>query len=1005
MSELAFGDNPTAAATKLAFGDNPIAQDTGLAFGDNPVADAPTNEDSGFLEGTKQFISDFPMAIVGGARDAAQETIEGVISLSNYLNEVTGTVRYTPFGEPAQEDELPLPEVKQPEGTPGKITRSMAQFFTGFIPVSKALKGAGLVRPLVRGAAAGAITDFTVFDPQEERLSNIIQEYPSLENPVAEFLMTQAGDSDAVGRLKQSIEGLVLGVATDGLVRSLVALRGIRKLKTIKKAEVATPEGKPKVTVHPGETIEFTSEGPKAVSSEKFAGNINLRKLDTPQGIRDVIFETAEREGGFVAARRGVQSNDETKLLAASMGMDEEQLLKRRRGQAFNAESALRARELLVDSGEELVALANKAVGGSDSDLAAFNEAYLRHVAVQEQVSGITAEAGRALQIFKVPVETAANREKAIRAIVEGSGGRPKLEELAKEISGLETTEQVAAYARKSHKATTSDKLIEVWINALLSGPQTHAVNMTSNTLVGLFSIPEHVAASALGAFRGGSDKVFAEEIPRRFMGFIQGAKDGVKLGGKALITGKTLDPLTKNEVARHRAIGGVAGEFIRVPGRVLVAEDEFFKAVARRMESSSLATRKAVGEGKTGEELAERIKFWEANPTHKMKAQIAHAGNYYTFTKPLGDFGQSLQQLANKHPTVKVVVPFIRTPANIVKFAGERSPLAPFFSEFRDAIKKGGASRDIALARAGVGSAFAATIAMYAADGKITGGGPKDPDARALLYQTGWQPYSVLIGDKYYSYGRIEPLGILMGVAADFAEISGQTDDKSAQELAGMVAMAFTKNITNKTFLRGISEVIHAADDPVRYGERWIQGFAGTVVPTGVAQYTRTDDPVLRQTLTVRDRIYSRLPGYSKDLPPRLNLWGESIILEGGLGFDIVSPIYTSKRVKEPIAEEMLRLKIAPAMPDRKIDGVELDGFDYNELVKLSGERAKISLTSLVTGLNWSQIPDPLKVSIIKNMITQHKAIGKKRFLAAHPEIFRQTIQKRVQPFQEIAK
>jgi hypothetical protein len=34
------------------------------------------------------------------------------------------------------------------------------------------------------------------------------------------------------------------------------------------------------------------------------------------------------------------------------------------------------------------------------------------------------------------------------------------------------------------------------------------------------------------------------------------------------------------------------------------------------------------------------------------------------------------------------------------------------------------------------------------------------------------WQPYSIQIGGRWYSYNRLDPLGMMMGMAADDSEM-----------------------------------------------------------------------------------------------------------------------------------------------------------------------------------------------------------------------------------------
>lgn len=73
--------------------------------------------------------------------------------------------------------------------------------------------------------AAESATDFVAFDAQEQRLSNLINQFPSLRNPITEFLEAKDDDGELEGRFKNSLEGLGLtGVAT-GLIGGLRAMK------------------------------------------------------------------------------------------------------------------------------------------------------------------------------------------------------------------------------------------------------------------------------------------------------------------------------------------------------------------------------------------------------------------------------------------------------------------------------------------------------------------------------------------------------------------------------------------------------------------------------------------------------------------------------------------------------------------------------------------------------------------------------------------------------------
>ena len=94
---------------------------------------------------------------------------------------------------------------------------------------------------------------------------------------------------------------------------------------------------------------------------------------------------------------------------------------------------------------------------------------------------------------------------------------------------------------------------------------------------------------------------------------------------------------------------------------------------------------------------------------------------------------------------------------------------------------------------------------------------------------------------------------------------------------------------------------------DPQRYGEGYFQRFAGSLVPAGVAMMARAMDPYALEADTMLERIRSRVPGLTKRLPVRRDLWGEPIAYRSGLGaiYDAVSPIYSRREKPRPYRQK----------------------------------------------------------------------------------------------------
>jgi hypothetical protein len=720
---------------------------------------------------------------------------------------------------------------------------------------------------------------------------------------------------------------------------------------------------------------------------ENKAGNINLNYINTTDDVKGLIKQIAVDNADEVeVARRGVISSDQTKEMAEALGMSADDLAKRRKGQAFNAEEAYAARTLLVQSAEDLQAAAKSAVGQGDEALAEFMQKLSRHTGIQMQVSGMTAEAGRALRQFQIVAESPAMKAQAIKNIVDRFG-RENVDEIAQAVSQLDTPEQINKFARQAMKPGASKMVMEAWINALLSGPQTHVVNAISNTLTNVMQIPERAIAAGLGALRKGEKVAFSEPMAMVF-GTRQGLKDGVKAALHTLKTGEALDDLSKIELSHYRAITGenlglkggaakvadVVGEGIRLPGRFLASADEFFKAVASRQELSALAARKAGGDK---EKIAELL----ANPTDEMLDAAHKAAQYVTFTKPVGKVATAVMTATNEHPYLKLVMPFVRTPVNILKFAGERTPLAMFSQAVRKDLAQGGVTRDVALARMAMGTTIGASVATMAAEGTITGGGPANPEDKAAMRNVGWQPYSIKLGDTYHAYNRFEPMGILFGLSADAAEIAKTArgeQKKELEQIPKMITAAISQNLTNKTFMRGLTDAMLSMADPDRYGDKWWLSTVGTVVPTGVSQAAATSDPILREADTALARIKSRIPGYSEDLPARRNVWGKPIEREGGVGPDILSPVYVSKEKDDPVAKEVARLKMRISMPDRRIEGERIPAEKYSEYVKTSGEMAHSILSQVVAGEGYKNAPALAKEKIFKEVVEQSRKIAR---------------------------
>ena len=773
--------------------------------------------------------------------------------------------------------------------------------------------------------------------------------------------------------------------------------------------------------------------------------NINFDNIESTDDVKTLLDTVSEQQDhSYNTTRRGTVSHEQTQMEAEVYAHENDMLAKllgRKPGAAFNAAQITAARNLLVDSAEKLQKLAQKIteVGGNDLEILKFRQAVAKHSAIQAQVSGLTAEAGRALNAFKIPAQAGKVRMKQLKDIVESSGGSATAEKLAILIADAGDPYAISEVTRKFAYSTKTDMLLEYWINGLLSGLTTHAVNITGNALTAIWAVPERFLAASIRKLRRSPDGVQMGEVVAQAYGMVQGFNDGLKLGWIALKTGEPSDPMMKLEHHARNAItgknvsntmlgktkafglspaqveaGGVVGkavdflgEGIRLPGRFLGAEDEFYKAIGYRMELHAQAYRQATLEGLEGDALAKRIQNLVEHPTEEIHLNADTMAQYQTFTKPLGKAGKKVQELASIAPVLRFVMPFIRTPVNILKYVGERTPVAWMSDSVRADILAGGAKSDIALARISLGSMLLISGGMLGWEEKVTGNlsGP----VKKAYYRKGMMPNSIKVGDSWYSLNRLDPLGAFFTMSADIAQIIKYADsDTDITEATTAVAHAVSKGLLSKTYLRGVSEVLSAINSrDEEEMKRVLSRYPATFLPATslLAGVERVMDPTLRETFGVLDAMRARIPTLSDDLPPRRNLWGDPIILEGGLGPDMISPIYTSTEKYSLADDEIINNDVNVRKPRKYIESgkryqVELKPWEYDKLVYLFAKEIKVPsvngktlplkqhMEAYMRTTEYKALTPMAKGNYIQGTILKFKGEAKRLLLESSPEL-----------------
>jgi len=731
----------------------------------------------------------------------------------------------------------------------------------------------------------------------------------------------------------------------------------------------------------------------------------------------------------FESARRGTLNFDQLKVMAEGLGMDDLVLewANRTPGSGETAEKLLGgmlAAMELTNQTKTAFASAKALPAGPEREAALSKARQMVTLEMQlyANLSGAGSEAGRTLYMLsaaqkQLGTEDIRSRASELVSLLDESIDVEHLGDLYMTLPDAATR----AKFTRNLIGKPSDVLVEVWINSILSAPTTHMVNILGNSVFLATRQVENFVAAGLGRVRTGlgvgqKDRMRAREAFASLNGIRKSFLDALRVAGKTMVTEEPTDFVTKIDVRDRRAIGNsgdlteiaeqwrqgnmgpafvnTLGVYYRMGGRALLAEDEFFKGIGSQAEIYKIAAMRAgdlydemIAAGKTVDEARTAAAAEEArliaNPTADMSKSATEAARELTFQGDLGDNFFGRIQGAMSHPLAKIVVPFYKTPTNVIKETLKRTPLALLSGNIRKKILAGGREGDMALAQISTGSAIAMTFSYLAMglddpDNEliIMGNGPTNLQAKQAMQRIGIQPLSINFKQedgtyKSITFSRLDPMSGLLAMAADFAYYMQYEDDMAvADQLSMAFALGISQYAMDLPFLQGVSELSTALTNPdqrVRaeqtmkfFGEKTADLLLAPI-PT-VSSFSggieRMQDPVMSSPMLPEGQLlgtditelpsfmqgfYSALqkakgrnPFFSDSVEPKLNLWGEQMTAGTGAGWEFVSPIRIKDTRFAPLDEELLALGGGIRMNNKKIDGVQLNATQYNRWITI---------------------------------------------------------------------
>lgn len=551
-----------------------------------------------------------------------------------------------------------------------------------------------------------------------------------------------------------------------------------------------------------------------------------------------------------------------------------------------------------------------------------------------------------------------------------------------------EKTQDLLSFMAEMKGINPADVPTALWYSNILSGFTTQLVN-TIDTGLNVLSesvamaanhpsaVPDIVAGLYQGMIKGGFEAASVLKTGRSASGdkiSQQRVLERVKFGKEG---GVPIDQATATGRFLKRAFESKAATPLNLwkyPLRAMIASDTIFfnsmkeararflargiakteglsgDALFRRVqdelnqspETIDAAVKQAQDEGLTGlqqrRRVAEIIEQGRAEGLVDSATEAAQIATYnHDPSGVLGLVAHNISNITESFPLGKAIMPFTRIVANVANRGLNYTPWGYkrlFFGEWGG--KKFGSEPPTGdgyraqLVKATLGTTAMTALALLDANNtiQVTAKGPDDPNDVKQLQNTGWKPYSVKIGDTYYSY-QYTPFNFgfaMVGHYRDAVRYNKLGEKDAGTRLAyGMLKSGST--IFDMSFLSGVSDFMSAVQGDSAstkgIGRLFSRTATSIAIPNLVKQIDKLFDPTIYQADTITQSLIRETPiARGAALKPMLNILGEPIKPSSNrfFTFDTKDPVWqmiVDKQAWIPVPSKMTKIRNRPITTD----------------------------------------------------------------------------------------
>ena len=369
---------------------------------------------------------------------------------------------------------------------------------------------------------------------------------------------------------------------------------------------------------------------------------------------------------------------------------------------------------------------------------------------------------------------------------------------------------------------------------------------------------------------------------------------------------------------------------------------------------------------------------------------------------------------------TANALVPFKRTPANILTTGIDYSPIGLTKAISYDAwqVHKGNMSAaDMVdhLSSGLTGSGILALGIFLAKEGLLhVRPGGDDDKKEAFEKATGRQDYSLEVFGKSYTVDWAAPAAMALFAGAAIQE----STEQGADPLSALAdsATGTTNVVLEMSMLSSLNDLIsnwsYATNKVTYLVDRTLSSYAGQYFPTVGGKIASTMDDTVRKSYVekgtgqvasdvdyFRQSVMKKIPGMRDSLEPSIDLWGNEIS-NGSLmeraAQNFISPGYLKKIDTDPVNEEIRRLAkdsgesgVYPSEAEKSLSvkdengqtqTINLSASQYTQYAKALGSTRYQALKELFSSSAYQKLSDEDKANAVENVYKMAKKAAKEK-------------------------